>query len=425
MIKMPVIIEFLRYYASLLFGTAVAVSFAGMKPTRKNCLVVGFFTIAFFMVQVLCLRTWGMDVTLKLYPLLSHIPVVFFIVLYLKRSWLIALTSMFISFLCCQPARWLGSVAGFVFKSATMDHLGTILISLLTFSLLQNYALESVRHLMDRSVKSCLHFGVMPAFYYLFDQITTVYTNFLYSGSRAAIQFMPFATSAFYFVFALLYYNETQKQSDIQRERDLLDTQFKQAQTELAALLQLQQTSEAYRHDMRHHLAHLQRLAANDQIEGIKEYLQAAQSDMDAITPTRICENETVNLILSAFATKAKQAQVLLTMDAKLPPNLPISDTELCSLLSNALENAIHATEKIPEHNDRQIKLRLYSKNDKLCIDIRNRYLTDPIMYEGMPVSHEQGHGYGTKSMAHIVEKHGGVFQFTVKDGWFIFQATA
>jgi len=26
--------------------------------------------------------------------------------------------------------------------------------------------------------------------------------------------------------------------------------------------------------------------------------------------------------------------------------------------------------------------------------------------------------------MAHIVEKHGGVYQFSVKDGWFVFQAT-
>jgi hypothetical protein len=26
--------------------------------------------------------------------------------------------------------------------------------------------------------------------------------------------------------------------------------------------------------------------------------------------------------------------------------------------------------------------------------------------------------------MAYIVEKHGGVYQFQVKDGWFIFQAS-
>lgn len=45
-------------------------------------------------------------------------------------------------------------------------------------------------------------------------------------------------------------------------------------------------------------------------------------------------------------------------------------------------------------------------------------------MQQGFPVSIEEGHGFGTKSMAHIVEKHGGIFQFSVKDHWFIFQAT-
>ncbi|HHZ02225.1 MAG TPA: sensor histidine kinase [Tissierellia bacterium] len=66
----------------------------------------------------------------------------------------------------------------------------------------------------------------------------------------------------------------------------------------------------------------------------------------------------------------------------------------------------------------------MYSKNNKLCLDIRNRYHTEPIFHQGLPISEEHGHGFGTKSMAHIVEKHGGVYQFSVKDGWFVFQAT-
>lgn len=68
----------------------------------------------------------------------------------------------------------------------------------------------------------------------------------------------------------------------------------------------------------------------------------------------------------------------LLTVDAKLPDLLPFSDTELCSLFSNALENAICACENI----------------------------------------------HDTKSKANVVEKHGGICQFSIKDGWFIFQAT-
>lgn len=236
---------------------------------------------------------------------------------------------------------------------------------------------------------------------------------------------MPSTISVFYFVFVILYYAETQKQANLQRERDMLDAQFRLAQTEFATLRQIQQNAASYRHDMRHHFSLLQRLSYEERMEEIREYLRTVQSDMDAITPIRFCENETVNLILSAFAAKAKQADIQLYIEAKLPDTLPFSDTELCSLLSNALENAIHACEQISDSNKRIIRLRMYSKNNKLCIDLHNSYQTEPVFQQGVPVSKERGHGFGTKSIVHIVEKHGGVFRFSIKDGWFIFQATA
>ena len=419
------VIEFSRYWFALLFGMVVAVSFAGMERTRKTYLAVGCFTVVIFIIQVLFLFRWGMDITWKMYPLLTHVPITAFIALYLKRSWLISVTSMFAIFLCCQPPRWIGSVAGVVFDSVTMNHLGYIVSLFLMFYILQKYVAESVRHMMERSVKSCLLFGAMPAFYYLFDFATTVYTDFLYSGKRTAVQFMPFATSAFYFVFVLIYYSETQKQALVQRERDMLDHQFRQAQQEFDTLRQMQQNAAVYRHDMRHHFALLQGLASKEYIEEIKEYLRMAQSDMDAITPIRYCESETVNLILSSYVAKATQSGSMMTVDAKLPNSLAFSDTELCSLLSNALENAIQATENIADNKERLIKLRMYSKNNKLYIDLRNTYQTEPLFHQGIPVSKEQGHGFGIKSMTHIVEKHGGICQFSVRDGWFIFQAIA
>lgn len=418
------VIEFARYFVALRFGAAIAAHFAGIGRTRKNYLVFGCFTVALFFLQILSVYFLGMAVTVKLYPLLSYLPVAAFLVVYLKRSWSIAIVSMFASFLCCQPPRWIGSVAGALFHSALLNHISYIAAAFLMYWHLQKYVIKSVRNLMERSVKSCMLFGIVPVLYYVFDQVTTVYTDLMYSGARAVVQFLPFITSGLYFVFVLLYYTETQKQANIQRERDILDTQLRQAQTELVSLRQMQQTAAAYRHDMRHHFALLQSLAYKGYIEEIKEYLRTAQSDIDAITPIRFCENETINLILSSFASKAKQSEILFTIDAKLPESIPYSDTELCSLLSNALENAIKACKNIEDSKKRCIKLRMYSKNKKLCIDIRNTYQEEPIFHEGLPVSKEAGHGYGTKSMAYIVKKHGGVCQFTVKDGWFVFQAT-
>lgn len=418
------VIELSRYCFALLFGAAIAFGFAGMKRSRKNYLVTGCFVVFLFILQFISLQTWGMNFTIKIYPLFSHLPMAVFIVVYLKRPWLISLTSVFASFLCYQLPRFVGTVTGEAFGSVFMNHTGYIVAAFLLYFLLQKYVVKSVRHLMERSVKSCLLFGAMPAFYYLFDYATSVYTDFLYSGSRTAVQMMPFVTSAFYLVFVLLYYFETQKMANIQRERDMLDMQLRQAQTEFASLRQMQQNAAAYRHDMRHHFTLLQGLAFKGNMEGIKEYLRTAQSDINAITPVRYCENETVNLILSAYAAKAEHLGIMLVIDAKLPDTLAFSDTELCSLLSNALENAIQASKNIPDSSKRIIRLRMYSKNNKLCIDIRNSYQQKPLFHEGLPVTKEQGHGYGTKSMAFIINKHGGIYRFSVKEGWFIFQAT-
>jgi two-component system sensor histidine kinase AgrC len=421
---MVTVIGLIRFGFSLIFGVMVSVLLAGIESTRKNMFIISFLCAFFLFIQFISWWTLGLDLTAKLYPLIIHLPMIVILSIYYKCPWHISAISVLTAYLCCQVPRWIGFLAGAALGSKIADHAFYVGAVFLAYFILEKYVVGSIRQLMVKSPKSCLLLGGVPLFYYIFDYVTTIYTDVLYNGAEWAVQFMPSTISVFYFVFVILYYIETQKQADFQRERDMLNTQFRQAQIELESLRKVHQNAAAYRHDMRHHLALLQGLASKGLTNEIKEYLQTAKSDMDSITPIRYCENETVNLIISSFASKAKQSEIILTVDVKLPDLLPFSDTELCSLLSNALENAIHACKNIEYKNKRYIKLRMYSKNNKLCIDIRNSYQTQPIFHQGLPVSKEQGHGYGTKSMAHIVEKHGGVYQFSFKDGLFVFQAT-
>jgi two-component system sensor histidine kinase AgrC len=414
----------IRFGFSLIFGLAVSVLFAGIESTRKNMFTIGIINVVFLFVQSASWWLLGIDTTSKLYPLIIHLPLILIFTLYYKRPWYISAVSVLSGYLCCQTPRWFGYIAGAIFSSKLADHSFYIAFVFLAYYFLKKYVAESVRQFMEKSFRSCISLGAVPLFYYMFDYFTTIYTDALYSGTEWAVQFMPSTISVFYFVFIILYYSEQQKQTNLQRERDMLDAQLRQAQTEFTSLRQMQQNAAAYRHDMRHHFALLQHLASEGRIKEIKEYLQTAQADMDAITPVRFCKNETVNLILSSFAAKAKQLDIMMTVDAKLPDSLAFSDTELCSLLSNALENAIHACEQIVGIDQRHIKLRMYSRNNKLCIDIRNRYQTEPTFRQGLPVTNEHGHGFGTKSMAQIIERHGGVYMFSISDGWFIFQAT-
>ena len=143
------------------------------------------------------------------------------------------------------------------------------------------------------------------------------------------------------------------------------------------------------------------------------------QSDIDAITPVRFCENETVNLILSAFSTRAEQKGVLLTVDAKLPATISFSDTEFCSLLSNSLDNAIAAAAACIDLRRKTVTFMAMVHKNKLLISTDNPYSGEIKMKDGLPQSPFEGHGYGTRSILAIAEERGGQAIFNVEGGVF------
>jgi len=322
------------------------------------------------------------------------------------------------AYLCCQVPKWIGSIGGAVFGSRFAEHTCYIAAVLLAYYLLKKYVADTLRQLLEKSPKTCILLGAVPMFYYLFDYITTICTDLLYRGINEAVQLVPTVFSIVYFVFIVIYYVEMQKQIHTQKERDILAVQLNGAHSELVSLQQMQKIAAAYRHDMRHHFAILQSMASEGNIKKIKSYLNTVQSDVDAITPIRFCENETVNIILSTFSIKSKQTGVKMTVDAKLPGSIPLSDTELCSLLSNGLENAISAASCLePECRNISVKAMVHKSN--LLILIENPYTGTVAMKNGIPQASLEGHGYGTHSISAIADAHGGQAIFSAEDGLF------
>lgn len=413
------VIGLIRFASSLFFGIAVSILFAGIERTPKNKIALGCSCVILLIVQSGCWWFFGIDITSKLYPLIIHLPLILFFSLYLKRPWLISTVSTISAYLCCQAPRWVGFLAGAAFGKRLADHVFYIAAVFLAYYFLKRYVAGSVRKLMEKSSKSCALLGAVPFFYYIFDYVTTIYTDILYRGAKWAVQFMPSTISVFYFIFIILYYTETQKQASAQKERDMLAAQLQLAKTEFTTLRQLQECTAVYRHDMRHHFAFLQGLASAGNIEGIKGYLKAAQSDIDAISPVRFCENETANLILSAFYARAAQEGILLSVDANLPTTIPLNDTELCSMLSNSLENAITAAAACPNSKSRAVSFKTTVHKAKLLILIKNSYVGEIVMKDGLPQSSCEGHGYGTRSISAIADAHGGQAIFGTENGVF------
>lgn len=95
---------------------------------------------------------------------------------------------------------------------------------------------------------------------------------------------------------------------------------------------------------------------------------------------------------------------------------------EIYSLFGNALDNAIEAVRGIGEPERRLVSLNVRRSGTMCVINVENSCDVAPAFRDGLPVTTKAdagSHGFGTRSMRGIVERHGGVLTFGCEDGVF------
>ena len=232
---------------------------------------------------------------------------------------------------------------------------------------------------------------------------------------------MPTALIIFYVTFLTAYHAQSSRRAQAEMQSTMLEAGLKQSQIEVDALRRAEVQTAVYQHDMRHHLNAIDGFLAAGKPQQAEEYIRKVRSDIERITPKRYCDNELVNLLCSSFTGKAQRMGVRLEVDAKLPRELSVSDTELCAVLSNALENALRAVSDQPEA-DRWVTLYCGVRLGKLLVEIQNPCAEGLVMRDGLPVSERAGHGYGCRSIQTIAERRGGLCEFRARGGIFSMQ---
>ncbi len=232
---------------------------------------------------------------------------------------------------------------------------------------------------------------------------------------------MMFLCSVTYLFFVVRIFKEQRLHSRLEQTRAVLDLQVKQAVREIAALRKSQEKTSIYRHDMRHHMQYLFSCIENGQFRKAQGYIKEICSEIETNKVTAFCENEAVNLIFSTFAKQAERGGISMEVRAKIPRNIPVSETALCVLLSNALENALRACgEEMEKGNPGRIEVLIDEKKGTLFLQIANSCGDDVSFDNGIPVTDRPGHGVGVKSICTIVQQYDGVYTFSVENGQFI-----
>lgn len=408
------------------FGMVLSASFCEVVWTHEKRRALVGSMVCLLLLQVLVYAALEEGSLEELYPLVTHLPLAV-VLCWLSGQRLWPVISVLTAYLCCQLRRWLALlVVAMAGGGIILQDVVQLAVTLPLLWALVRYAAPSVRAISHYPASVQWQFAVIPALSYGFDYLTRIYTDWLNEGSPVAVEFMPFVCCLAYLFFVLRTSEEVQARMALEQTQNSLNLQVDQAVREIEALRMSQKTASTYRHDLRHHLQYLSACIENGRSEQAQDYIHTICAEIDAGKVTVYCQNEAANLILSAFAGRAEARDVPLSIQAVIPQNLPVSESDLCVLLSNALENALHACAALRRTGQRaEIALSAYEKNARLFLEIRNS-CGDAVAFdeEGIPVTDRPGHGIGVRSICAIVEKYGGVCSFSARNGWFVLRVS-
>lgn len=404
-----------------IFGSILSASFCDALNTRKNCRIFCCSMMMILFLQACIYSIWDIGFLKKIYPLVTHLPLI--VLLYILTKKLLWPTiSVLTAYLCCQLRRWIALlIVALALGGPMMQDLVELIVTLPLLLFLLRFAVPTVQQLTHHPKKLQCQFAVIPVLYYIFDYGTVVYTDLLTSGEPVVVEFMPFVCCGAYLAFLAYHSAEEQKRSHLQQIQNSLDIQLKQSVHEINTLRESQALARQYRHDLRHHLQYVSTCIENGQEELAQKYISGICEEIEAQKVKCYCENEAANLIFSSFAGRAEKDGITMNICGTLPAFLLITDSDLCVLLSNALENAIYACRPFAVLGKAStIDVQFYEKEGKFFLQVTNP-CEDTIHFKnGIPVSEQPGHGIGVESICAIVERYRGIYSFQTKDGKFI-----
>lgn len=421
--EVKILIPVLNDAAVSVFGGLLSASFCGALGNRRNRRIFWLGIALILASQGAVYLIGDTDFNRKIYPLAVHLPLLALLRI-LTGKWLWPAISILSAYLFCQIRRWLALLtAAALLRVEMIQQLAELAFTVPLLLILLRFAAPAVRQLMGYPVKNQCQFGLIPALYYAFDYLSRIYTDLLSSGSPVVVEFMPTVCCGAYLVFLLYNSEEERKRSLLRQTQDNLNLQVSQAAREISALRESQTLTVQHRHDLRHHLQYLLSCIENKQTERAKDYISGICAELESRQVRRYCENEAVNLILSAFAKRTEETGVEMDVRGALPAVIPVSDNDLCVILSNALENALHACLPFATAGTAcaiSVEFRFHSHNGRFFLQIINPCQAEVRFEKGLPVSDRPGHGIGVQSIRAVVERYGGGCTFFMENGQFI-----
>lgn len=168
------------------------------------------------------------------------------------------------------------------------------------------------------------------------------------------------------------------------------------------------QESRKFRHDFNRHIDMLADLFDHGRTAELGKYIHQLSNAKERAYYIST-GNMVYDAIVNQYYVKCRDAGIMLKCSGAFPEGFSVEMTDLCVILSNALENAYEAVSQCA--GDREIHCDIGNRKNLIFITILNPAARLPLIEDGAirtTKADVENHGFGTKNMQEAAARNGG-----------------
>lgn len=248
-------------------------------------------------------------------------------------------------------------------------------------------------------------------FIYLADRVVKVFDSTI-----PLVWFMIICVLAM--IIFIIYYTVMRKEEKI--ENSILEMRNSMLSEKYNSLNEIYMSNSKLFHDLNNHLNVLYQLLEEENVLGAKEYIQQIGEPILKLSKVAWTGVSVVDVVLNSKIQKMKELGIDANVNVEIPQNANIYANDLCTVLSNLLDNAIEAVEKLENNKKitiiiRRINFFLFIRVVNPCIDLK-KFKTFPTTKKENNVMH----GWGLQSVNDVVSKYDGTIECINDNGEFM-----
>lgn len=246
----------------------------------------------------------------------------------------------------------------------------------------------------------------------------TVFTN-LINYKRSSYSF-TFQITFFIFLYVIamivyyLYYKITKETEKLARANTEIEA-CKMSQTNLDDLRKL-------RHDQKNQYLYMKNLIDNQNYDELQKFF-CDILETTAVPLTFVdCGNDVVSGLMNIEIKKADELNIKIHHSIIIPQTINISQNDLFRFFSNAIDNAIEATDRCTMEGDKIINIKIFYQKPYVFLNIENP-CESKFDENGKSIKKGPNHGFGKEIMNDIARRYNGTINKSINGNTYIFHA--